>query len=67
MPEVNARFGRYRVDFLWRAAGLAVETDGRAAHDRARARERDARRDAWLAQAGFEVQRFTWPQVGGTP
>ncbi|HEX2127882.1 MAG TPA: type IV toxin-antitoxin system AbiEi family antitoxin domain-containing protein [Solirubrobacterales bacterium] len=31
-PEVNARVGRYRVDFLWREAWLVVEADGRRYH-----------------------------------
>jgi very-short-patch-repair endonuclease len=43
------------------------ETDGGAAHAAPRARERDHRRDAALAVAGYRVHRFTWSQVTGEP
>ena len=66
-PEVNVRLGPYTIDFLWREAGLAVETDGGASHDRAAQRERDARRNAWLATAGYRAERFTWQQVFNRP
>ena len=62
-PEVNVKLGRYTVDFLWREAGLVVETDGGASHDRHKQRERDSRRDAYLTTRGFRTQRFTWHQV----
>ncbi len=66
-PEVNVRLGPYTVDFLWREAGLVVETDGGASHDRPAQRERDGRRDAWLATAGYRTERFTWQQVTRRP
>lgn len=62
-PEVNVKLGPYTVDFLWRDANLVVETDGRASHDRATQRVRDATRDAWLETAGYKTERFTWQQV----
>ena len=40
-----------------------METDGRDAHERAGARERDYRRDSWLHANGYRPLRFTWEQV----
>lgn len=63
-PEVNqiVRAGGrdHRVDFLWRELKLAVETDGRASHQRASAFERDRRRDVDLTLVGYRPIRFTW-------
>lgn len=67
LPEVNARLGPYTIDFLWAEQRLAVETDGRRAHERTAARERDYRRDAWLAAHDFNGLRFTWRQVHERP
>jgi len=46
---------------------VAVETDGRDTHERAAARERDYRRDAWLHARGWTPLRFTWHQVHDRP
>ena len=62
-PLVNSRLGPYTIDFLWPAQRIAVETDGREAHERAAARERDYRRDSWLHTNGYRPLRFTWDQV----
>jgi hypothetical protein len=67
-PEVNAvvvlEDGTiYSVDFLWRDSRLAVETDGFDAHVRESSFYADSRRDLRLRSAGFEVLRFTWPDV----
>ncbi len=62
-PLVNAKLGPYTIDFLWPDQRIAVETDGRSAHERAAARERDYRRDSWLTTAGYRPLRFTWHQV----
>ena len=62
-PAVNARMGRYVVDFLWRERRLIVETDGRASHGTRAAFERDRARDARLTVAGYRVVRFTYRQV----
>ncbi|MEA2218555.1 MAG: hypothetical protein QOJ35_1181 [Solirubrobacteraceae bacterium] len=55
-PEVNAWLPMsptgYEADFLWRAARLVVETDGRAVHRTRRAFEHDRRRDQRLILAG---------------
>jgi very-short-patch-repair endonuclease len=66
-PQVNARLGRYRPDFLWPAARLIVETDGRRTHGTARAFERDRRRDVELGADGYRVLRFTWRQITRDP
>ena len=52
-----------KLDFVWFAFGLVVETDGRAAHDIVTVQRRDARRDAVTGIAGFHVLRFTWWDV----
>jgi len=62
-PQVNSRLGPYTIDFLWPDQRIAVETDGRDAHERAGARERDYRRDSWLHANGYRPLRFTWEQV----
>jgi very-short-patch-repair endonuclease len=66
-PQVNARLGRYEVDFLWREQRLVVETDGYASHGSRRAFESDRERDATLAAGGYTVLRITWRQLVGAP
>lgn len=71
MPRVNAwvSVGTHSIqcDFVWPAARLCVETDGRSAHLRELQFEQDRLRDAELKLAGGEVVRFTWRQVVGEP
>lgn len=45
----------------------AARVAGGASHNRAAARERDSRRDAWLVAADFRPLRFTWLQVTKRP
>ncbi len=70
-PQVNVVVdaGRLRpeVDFLWPAARLAVEVDGREFHDVVATAEADRRRDNALALAGFLVLRFTWRRLDADP
>ncbi|WP_246689422.1 DUF559 domain-containing protein, partial [Methylobacterium sp. WL19] len=47
----------YIADFLCASARLIVELDG-APHDEAERRDRDAARDVWLREQGFEILRF---------
>jgi very-short-patch-repair endonuclease len=54
--------GAYVADFCSMAAKLIVEIDGEA-HDRGTAPARDAVRDAFLAERGFEVVRVTAKDV----
>jgi predicted transcriptional regulator of viral defense system len=56
-----------RVDFVWRAERLALETDGRKYHRTRRAFETDRRRDQRLTLAGWRVVRVTWRQVTDDP
>jgi very-short-patch-repair endonuclease len=62
-PEVNARIGRYEVDFLWRKQGVIVETDSWRHHGDRSAFERDRARDAHLQSLGYRVLRFTHGQL----
>jgi very-short-patch-repair endonuclease len=57
-PEVNARVGRFEVDFCWRRQRVIVEIDGYPFHSSQAALERDHRRDAVLQQMGFLVIRI---------
>ena len=66
-PETNVKVKTkrrsYTVDCLWRAEGVAVELDGRAAHAPPAAFERDRERDAALSASGLRPVRFTWQRV----
>jgi very-short-patch-repair endonuclease len=66
-PEVNARIGRYRPDFLWRQERLIAETDGWRYHRGRQAAEDDQRRQRALERLGFRVLRFTYRQVTQEP
>lgn len=66
-PEANARVGQYEVDFLWRAAGLAVEVDGFHYHSSRSSFEADRRKDAQLVAGGIAVLRLTWRQITQEP
>src|SRR5690606_3326556 len=54
--------GNYVFDFFCPAAGLAIEIDGEA-HDRAGRPERDAKRDAFIADCGIETLRIPAREV----
>ncbi len=68
-PEVNVFIvvpdggPAIRVDFLWRAQRLVVETDGHKTHRTRQAFERDRRNDQRLATAGYTPIRTTWRQI----
>jgi Protein of unknown function (DUF559) len=66
-PETNVPVSvngkTYVIDCLWRDEGIAVELDGRDAHERALAFEADRRRDAALSAIGLRPIRFTWQRV----
>jgi Protein of unknown function (DUF559) len=66
-PEVNCRIEGYLCDFVWREQRLIVETDGEQAHGTARARERDAVRDAELQLAGWMVMRVPYVRLLDDP
>ena len=66
--QTGAKFSRqmpvgpFFADFLCRELDLVVELDG-FSHDVAP--ERDVRRDAWMAEQGYTVLRFTNDDVRG--
>jgi predicted transcriptional regulator of viral defense system len=66
-PETNVpltiKGQTYVIDCLWRDEQIAVELDGRDAHERALAFESDRRRDAALTAIGLRPMRFTWQRV----
>ena len=67
MPAVNARIGRWTVDFVWAEARLVVETDGFAYHRGRVAFEDDRARDLGLRGLGFSVLRFSDAQIHAGP
>lgn len=58
---------RYRPDFAYPSVRLAIEADGRSAHERSLAFETDRAREADLGAAGWQVLRFTRLQVHHGP
>ncbi|MBX6363707.1 MAG: DUF559 domain-containing protein [Gemmatimonadetes bacterium] len=62
-PETNVVLSGFEVDFHWPEARLVVEVDGFAFHASRHAFERDRRRDAVLAAAGYRVIRVTWREL----
>lgn len=66
-PEVNAKLGRWEVDFLWRAQRVVVEADTWTYHRGSIAFEDDHARDLDLRAAGYTVLRFTDRQLEGEP
>lgn len=62
-PIVKARIGPYEVDFLWPAAKLVVETDGRTSHQRNATYETDRDRDGYLQEHGYLIRRYTWKKL----
>jgi very-short-patch-repair endonuclease len=56
-----------RVDFMWRAAKVVIETDGHEHHGTHRAFEDDRRRDQRLARARWGHARLTWDHVHDDP
>lgn len=71
-PQVNASLvidegPAIEVDFLWRAHGLAIETDAFGTHGNRQAFERDRLRDQRLRLAGYDPVRFTRRQIISDP
>ena len=62
-PEVNVRVGPYVVDFLWPESRLVVEVDAYSTHGSRSVFESDRARDVQLRLRGYEVLRFTGPQI----
>jgi very-short-patch-repair endonuclease len=66
-PRSNVRVAGYEVDFLWEEEKVVVEFDGYRFHGHRRAFEHDRRKDVDLANAGYQVLRFTWRQLTEEP
>lgn len=66
-PEWNAVVGRFRVDALWREAGVVVEIDGARWHLDAASWERDLRRANALQASGLRILRFSVRQLRDEP
>jgi very-short-patch-repair endonuclease len=66
-PRPRASVAGLRVDFLFAAGRLVVETDGYRYHRTRRAFERDRERDAILARAGYRTLRFSHRQLTREP
>jgi very-short-patch-repair endonuclease len=64
---VETERGTYVIDWLWAEHALAVELDGRDAHERALAFEADRRKDAALTAIGLRPLRLTWSRVTYEP
>lgn len=70
----QAQIGKYRADFLlWfvsgkHSAGLVIECDGHAFHERTKEQaSRDKRRDREIFAAGYPVLRFTGSEIYADP
>jgi very-short-patch-repair endonuclease len=59
LPEINAELCGYEVDGLYRDDRVVLEADSFEFHSSRAAFERDRRRDAALAAAGYTVVRIT--------
>jgi len=66
-PRVNDALGAHLIDLHWPDRRVAVELDSRTFHLTADAFERDRRRDAELAAAGYRAARITWLQLTREP
>ena len=66
-PATQVEFGIWTADFLFRDAGVVVETDSRRWHGTAARRARDARKTAYLESVGLTVVRVTWRELRDDP
>ena len=66
-PSPRTRVAGLRVDFVFKASRLIIETDSWTYHRTRRAFERDRERDAILARAGYRTLRFTHRQLTREP
>ena len=67
-PEANQhRVERFRLDFAWPTASVAVECDGFEWHGNRIAWKRDRRRMARLELLGWRIVPVTWDDVAQRP
>lgn len=62
-PERQVRVGPHRVDFMYEAARIVVEVDGRATHGTAEAFEADPVRQNEIVIARLGPLHFTWKRI----
>ncbi|HJT38096.1 MAG TPA: DUF559 domain-containing protein [Actinomycetota bacterium] len=62
-PVMQYRIGRYRVDFAYPAARVAIECDGYRYHSSRQRFDADRARDLALTREGWRVLRVTWFDV----
>ncbi len=67
VPLTNQCIAGFEADFLWPEYKLIVEVDGYQFHGHRQAFERDRKRDAAHALAGYTVIRITWIQLTEDP
>lgn len=60
-------FAGFRIDFLWRDLGVAVEVDGHRYHSSRAAFNRDRRKDAALKAGGIDPNNVTRDEVEYRP
>lgn len=65
--RVNFPVGRYLVDIAFPEQRIAIEIDGWAFHSDHDSFQRDRRRQNTLALHGWQVLRFTWLDITGSP
>ena len=58
--RTNYPVGGYKVDVAFPGPKVAIETDGWAFHSDQEAFQSDRERQNYIAQAGWQVLRFTW-------
>jgi very-short-patch-repair endonuclease len=66
-PRVNQPIEGFEADFVFPDERLIVETDSWRHHRSRDSFERDRRRDAIHAAAGWRTLRFTWRQIEDEP
>ncbi len=63
LPQVNAPFGPWELDFYWPEARFVVEVDGYPYHSSRYRFERDRRKDNDLRRADIEVMRIVRREI----
>jgi very-short-patch-repair endonuclease len=67
MQAVQHQVGRYRVDFAYPGARVAIEADGFRWHSTRQQWDRDRARRNALTAVGWSVLHVTWPELRERP
>ena len=65
--EQQVKIGRFAVDFLLTQNQTVIECDGEYWHSSEKAKARDEYKDRFLAETGYQVFRFTEPEIRESP